>query len=91
MNIVILWCLLILVIVLISMLVMFIIALSTGHSFVNSLLCGITYYRICNNEEKYKQACHCGAPGIPESMYNSNISDGDYNVIGGVSGLGWVL
>lgn len=36
--------------ILLSMLVVFIIALSTGYSFTQSLLCGVTYYRMCNKD-----------------------------------------
>lgn len=32
------------------MLVVFIVALSTGYSFTQSLLCGVTYYRMCNKD-----------------------------------------
>lgn len=87
MNTVLLYFLLILLAVLLSMLILFIIAISTGHSFFNSLLCAVTYYRDCA-DEKY---CSCKSiNGIPQTVYTNNPNN-DYDVIGGVSGLGWVL
>lgn len=65
--------------ILLSMLVVFIVALSTGYSFSQSLLCGVTYYRMCNKDsyQTYKN--------------NDNRYDNDYDAIGGISGIGWVL
>jgi hypothetical protein len=75
--------------ILVSMLVIFIISLSTGYPFIKSLLCAITYYRICDKcDEKY---CRCGPDDIPKGAYSSDPYTNDYDVIGGVSGLGWVL
>ncbi len=59
------------------MLVVFIVALSAGYSFTQSLLCGVTYYRMCNKD-----------------TYKTDIKDsqnGEYDSIGGISGIGWVL
>ena len=67
---------LIIISILLSMLVVFIVAMSTGHSFTDSLLCGVTYYRKCNND-KYEST----------HIYNDN----EYEKIGGISGIGWVL
>lgn len=62
------------------MLVVFIVALSTGYSFTQSLLCGVTYYRMCN-KDTYKT----------DIKYNKDSQNGEYDAIGGISGIGWVL
>ena len=66
--------------ILLSMLVVFIVALSTGYSFTQSLLCGVTYYRMCN-KDSYQT----------DIKYDKDSRNGEYDAIGGISGIGWVL
>jgi hypothetical protein len=74
--------------IILSMFILFFIALSKGYSFDQACLCGVSFLTACH---KSKFTTMGGTWNRPFCSPWTNCSGSGYEEIGGVSGLGWVL